>query len=93
MELDKHPLGLNLQGRLAILTKRRTVPNVLVNGVSIGGGDDVAELDEKKLLVEKIKSIAGKKMTDVRPRAGASKGREDEKKAGKGAVRGSDGAI
>jgi len=68
------------------------VPNVLVNGVSIGGGDDIAALDESKELVDKIKSIAGKKMTEVRPRAGASKEREEEKNK-KGPVRGSDGAI
>lgn len=69
------------------------MPNILVNGVSIGGGDDIAALDEAKELVDKIKSIAGKKMNEVRPRAGASKEREEERKGKKGPVRGSDGAI
>ncbi|KAK6592834.1 glutaredoxin [Botrytis cinerea] len=61
VELDKHPLGGKLQGRLNQLTGRRTVPNVLVNGVSIGGGDDVAELDEKGTLEEKVKDLGERK--------------------------------
>jgi glutaredoxin len=28
-------------------TGRRTVPNVLVSGKSIGGGDDIAALDQR----------------------------------------------
>lgn len=48
--------------------------------------------------MDKIRSIAGKKMNEVRPRAGASREREKEVerkgKGGKGGiVRGSDGAI
>lgn len=66
VELDKHPLGGKLQGRLNQLTGRRTVPNVLVNGVSIGGGDDVAELDEKGTLEEKVKDLGGKKILSVK---------------------------
>jgi glutaredoxin len=68
VELDQHPLGLNLQGRLAELTSRRTVPNILINGVSIGGGDDVAELDTNKKLVDKIKELGGKRMLQVQER-------------------------
>lgn len=60
VELDTHPLGAALQARLAKLTGRNTVPNILVGGKSIGGGDDIAELDRDKLLVDKIKSLAGK---------------------------------
>lgn len=67
MELDQHPLGLNLQSRLEEITGRRTVPNVLVNGKSIGGGDDVAELDDSDELVKKIKELGGKRMLEVRP--------------------------
>jgi glutaredoxin len=63
VELDQHPLGAGLQARLAELTGRRTVPNVLVNAVSIGGGDDVAELDVTKQLVWKVQDLAGKKVT------------------------------
>lgn len=65
VELDQHPLGQGLQARLAELTGRKTVPNVLVNAVSIGGGDDMAELDEGKMLVAKIKELGGKKMIEV----------------------------
>lgn len=65
VELDLHPLGLNLQSRLNELTGRRTVPNVLVNGVSIGGGDDVAGLDGKNELISKVKEIGGKKIVKM----------------------------
>ncbi|TAQ88332.1 hypothetical protein B7494_g3330 [Chlorociboria aeruginascens] len=68
VELDKHPLGSKLQNRLAELTSRRTVPNVLINGVSIGGGDDVVDLDNRKALVEKVHDLGGKRMLDVRLR-------------------------
>jgi hypothetical protein len=49
---------------------------VLINGVSIGGGDDVAELDASKALISKIKDLGGKRMHDVRERPAA-----EEKKA------------
>ncbi|ESZ91856.1 hypothetical protein SBOR_7762 [Sclerotinia borealis F-4128] len=66
VELDEHPIGGKLQARLAQLTGRRTVPNVLINGVSIGGGDDVAELEQKQTLAEKVKDLGGKKILDVK---------------------------
>lgn len=44
VELDIHPDGLALQGLLAKTTGRRTVPNILVNGKSIGSGDETAIL-------------------------------------------------
>jgi glutaredoxin len=78
VELDKHELGLGLQARLADLTGRRTVPNVLVNGVSIGGGDDVADLDEKKALGGKLREIMGKKKVEVKLRVVEAEG-EGEK--------------
>jgi glutaredoxin len=62
VELDQHPLGAKLQARLAELTGRKTVPNVLINGLSIGGGDDVAELDSKKTLIDKVKELGGSKI-------------------------------
>ena len=65
VELDQHPLGQKLQAKLGELTGRRTVPNILVNGVSIGGGDDIAELDTNKGLTEKIKEVGGKKIFDM----------------------------
>lgn len=60
MELDKHPLGPALQKRLATMTGRKTVPNVLVKGKSIGGGDDVVALDEMGELGEKVMGLGGK---------------------------------
>jgi glutaredoxin-related protein len=47
------------------MTGRRTVPNVLINGKSIGGGDDIAQLDQTMKLIEKIKSLGGKQMQKV----------------------------
>ena len=69
MELDQHPLGAALQARLAKMTGRSTVPNVLINGKSIGGGDDVAELDVRRELINTVKSMGGKRMTEVIERA------------------------
>jgi hypothetical protein len=66
--LDQHPLGPKLQARLAELTGRRTVPNVLINGVSIGGGDEIAEFDAQRTLVDKVKDLGGKKMLHVKAR-------------------------
>ncbi|OBT70918.1 hypothetical protein VF21_10201 [Pseudogymnoascus sp. 05NY08] len=60
VELDKHPLGPALQARLATMTGRKTVPNVLVKGKSIGGGDDVVALDEMGELGEKVVGLGGK---------------------------------
>jgi glutaredoxin len=63
VELDEHPLGKQLQALLAEKTGRRTVPNVLVNGKSIGGSDEIAELDTRKTLIDKFKSVGGKKLS------------------------------
>ncbi|KAF9887456.1 hypothetical protein FE257_010173 [Aspergillus nanangensis] len=60
VELDQHPLGRQLQSLLADKTGRGTVPNVLVSGRSIGGGDDVTALDEKGELASTLKTLAGK---------------------------------
>ncbi|KAI9928533.1 hypothetical protein MW887_001747 [Aspergillus wentii] len=65
VELDKHPLGAKLQALLAENTGRRTVPNVLVNGKTIGGGDDVAALNEKDELASKLKTLGGKWIVEV----------------------------
>ncbi|KAK1829887.1 thioredoxin-like protein [Podospora conica] len=67
VELDLHPLGKRIQDRLAVMTGRKTVPNVMVYGISIGGGDDIAALDTEKKLGEKIMEIGGKRV-DVRER-------------------------
>jgi len=62
VELDQHPLGAQLQAKLAERTNRGTVPNVMVNGVSIGGGDETAQLDADGTLASKIKSMGGKRV-------------------------------
>ncbi|OHE93603.1 glutaredoxin [Colletotrichum orchidophilum] len=62
VELDKHPLGPQLQAFLGEKTGRKTVPNILVNSVSIGGGDDIIELDGQKKLVSRIIDLGQKKV-------------------------------
>jgi glutaredoxin len=68
VELDLHPDGAALQALVGESTGRRTVPNVIINGVSIGGGDETAALDESGGLLDKIKTLAGKKMQVVERR-------------------------
>lgn len=67
VELDQYPLGPGLQAALLKSTGRKTVPNVLINGKSIGGGDDVTDLHEEGKLAEKIKSMGGKRVMEVKP--------------------------
>lgn len=62
VELDTHPLGPGLQNHLHKSTGRRTVPNVLINGRSIGGGDDIAGLHESGKLIDTITSMGGKRI-------------------------------
>jgi len=66
VELDTHPLGRGLQNALEKSTGRRTVPNVLVNGRSIGGGDDIQALDDSGGLAEKVKGMAGKRIMEAK---------------------------
>lgn len=63
VELDEHPLGTKIQTRLGALTDRKTVPNIMVNKKSIGGGDEIAELDGRKTLIDKFKSMSANKFT------------------------------
>ncbi|KAJ5761918.1 uncharacterized protein N7511_005300 [Penicillium nucicola] len=72
VELDQHPLGPYLQALLAQNTGRRTVPNVLVSGQSIGGGDSIAELDQRDELVSKLRQLGGKWIVDVTHQVEAS---------------------
>lgn len=65
VELDKHEMGLELQKLLKAKTGRSTVPNVLVAGHSIGGGDDMEELWESGKLGDRIKEFGGKKILAV----------------------------
>ncbi|KAF1919970.1 thioredoxin-like protein [Ampelomyces quisqualis] len=68
VELDKEPLGDKLQALLAHMTGRRTVPNILLIGKSIGGGDDMEELDQTDTLVATFNEIGGTRITDVEHR-------------------------
>ncbi|KAJ6036108.1 hypothetical protein N7540_000387 [Penicillium herquei] len=65
VELDQHPIGADLQALLAQNTGRRTVPNILVNGKSIGGGDDIAALDQSDDLASTLKQYGGKWISDI----------------------------
>ena len=42
------------------------MPNVLISGTSIGGGDDVAALHEKGELITKIKELGGKRIMEAK---------------------------
>lgn len=66
VELDQHELGSALQDALQRSTGRRTVPNVLINGKSIGGGDDVEALHMGDKLIETISSMGGKRIMEVK---------------------------
>lgn len=65
VELDEHPLGLKLQNLLAENTDRRTVPNIMVSGRSIGGGDEISALHEEGKLIDKIRSLGDKRIMEV----------------------------
>jgi glutaredoxin len=62
VELDEHPLGPLLQEQLLQTTGRRTVPNIMINGVSIGGADDIIQLDNDDELVKKVVNLGGKRV-------------------------------
>lgn len=68
VELDEHPLGAKIQARLGELTGRKTVPNIMINKKSIGGGDEIAELDARKTLIDKFKSMGGGKQFTMKER-------------------------
>jgi glutaredoxin len=62
VELDEHKLGQALQDQLLEKTGRRTVPNIMINGVSIGGADDVIGLDNADKLTAKILELGNKRV-------------------------------
>ena len=65
VELDEHALGPALQATLADSTGRRTVPNVLISGKSIGGGDDVEALHRDGKLLETVHSMGAKRIVEA----------------------------
>ncbi|KAF2722010.1 hypothetical protein K431DRAFT_284448 [Polychaeton citri CBS 116435] len=56
-------LARGIQTLLGKNTGRATVPNVLVNGRSIGGGDDVEKLHNEGKVVDLLTSMGGKRIT------------------------------
>jgi glutaredoxin len=62
-ERDEVPtMGRALQELLAQRTTRKTVPNIMVLGYSIGGADEVVKLDEEGALADKLKGMVGKRL-------------------------------
>ncbi|KAI5466721.1 thioredoxin-like protein [Mariannaea sp. PMI_226] len=59
VELDKHPLTTYMQDQLERMTGRRTVPNIIIKGESIGGADDIVALDNDDKLVSEIIRLGG----------------------------------
>lgn len=70
VELDIHPLGKPIQDKLGQMTGRKTVPNIMINGKSIGGSDDIALMDSNHELVSTIRTLGsvGEKTVEVKER-------------------------
>ena len=66
VELDEHLHGVALQKLLLKTTGRRTVPNVLINGKSIGGGDEMEMLWKSGEMPARIKQLGGKRIESVK---------------------------
>ncbi|UJO11336.1 Monothiol glutaredoxin-7 [Fulvia fulva] len=81
VELDQHKLGSGLQDALLKSTGRRTVPNVLINGKSIGGGDDVQALHDNDKVIDTIKAMGGKRIVSVEKNQDAESGGHRETRA------------
>ncbi|KAH9886787.1 glutaredoxin [Xylariomycetidae sp. FL2044] len=77
VELDEHPLGKQLQARLGEMTGRKTVPNILINGKSVGGSDEIAELDSRKTLIDKFKSMGGKRLSMMERFVGSARQKDN----------------
>lgn len=71
VELDIHPLGKPIQERLGKMTGRTTVPNIMINGKSIGGSDDIDAMDKNNELVDKIRALGsvGGKTVEIKNRS------------------------
>ena len=75
-------MGFQLQAALEKSTGRRTVPNILINGRSIGGGDEIQLLDQKGELGGKVQRMGGKRVMEVRVKEREEKSREREGEGG-----------
>ena len=80
VELDLHPLGQPLQNYVGGLTGRKTVPNILIQAKSIGGGDDVQALDQSGKLIDTVLRMGGKRMKISKVLTEAEKAKEKEMK-------------
>ncbi|KAH0614501.1 uncharacterized protein H6S33_000137 [Morchella sextelata] len=65
VELDQHEHGAEIQAALGKQTGRRTVPNVMISGKSIGGSDDVYALEAEGTLHDTIRRMAGKRVRSI----------------------------
>uniref|UniRef100_A0A060T0G4 ARAD1C07502p n=1 Tax=Blastobotrys adeninivorans TaxID=409370 RepID=A0A060T0G4_BLAAD len=76
VELDAHPHGRELQDYLGTLTGRRTVPNVMVGGVSRGGGDEFRALHASGELAESMQEWGGSmfRIKKLSPKPGSGPG-------------------
>ena len=72
-------MGRALQDLLAQRTGRKTVPNILVLGMSIGGADEVVKLHEEGSLAGKLKGIVGKRLERCEKRVSKGDGGADGK--------------
>jgi len=50
------------------------VPNILINAVSIGGGDDTAALDDSGTLIAKVKELGGTKILNIKEKPAGEDG-------------------
>ena len=57
VELDEEKDGADMQAALGELTGRRTVPNVFLDGKSIGGSDDTFKLHDNGKLMPKLQAL------------------------------------
>lgn len=79
-------MGRALQDLLAQRTGRRTVPNILVLGMSIGGADEVVKLHEEGNLAGKLKGIVGKRLERCEKRVAKIGDKDADKKGGHGTL-------
>lgn len=62
------------------MTGRRTVPNILINGRSIGGGDDIEALHNDEKMVSTISSMGGKRIMKVEKKSHEAEDKKSEMK-------------
>ncbi|KAL3232842.1 hypothetical protein RNJ44_04758 [Nakaseomyces bracarensis] len=77
VEVDKVKNGDKLFSYVKHLTGRKTVPNMIVNGVSRGGYDDIAALHNKDQLLGLLKEWCASTSLTV-SKAGESPNKEDD---------------